>query len=81
MVSFPCRLHHEFRASYSILSSTEYAFKAINQEELTSVALESKDVALVATQKEIPDKLVDPLGWLMNAGKKLPVFETKNYTI
>ena len=53
----------------------------INQEELTSVALEGKDVVVVATQKEIPDKLVDPLGWLMNEDKKLPVFETKNYVL
>ena len=54
LVSFPC-LYHEFRVMklcfYSISSSTEYAFKAINQEELTSVTLKTKDVAVVATQK------------------------------
>lgn len=38
----------------------EYAFKAINQEGLTSIALKGKDVAVVATQKKIPDKLIDP---------------------
>ena len=52
--SFPC-LFHKFRVMklffYSISLSTEYAFKAINQEELTSVTLKTKDVAVVATQK------------------------------
>lgn len=38
----------------------EYAFKAINQEGLTSIAMKGKDVAVVATQKKIPDKLIDP---------------------
>lgn len=38
----------------------EYAFKAINQEGLTSVALKGKDVAVIATQKKIPDKTIDP---------------------
>lgn len=38
----------------------EYAFKAINQEGNTSVALKGKDIAIVATQKKIPDKLIDP---------------------
>lgn len=40
--------------------STEYAFKAINQEGLTSVAVKGIDVAVVATQKKIPDKTIDP---------------------
>lgn len=43
-----------------MFSPVEYAFKAINQEGLTSIALKGKDVAVVATQKKIPDKLIDP---------------------
>lgn len=43
-----------------LFSPAEYAFKAINQEGLTSVALKGKDVAVVATEKKIPDKLIDP---------------------
>jgi 20S proteasome subunit alpha 1 len=38
----------------------EYAFKAINHDGNTSVALKGKDVAVVATQKKVPDKLIDP---------------------
>ena len=39
---------------------TEYAFKAINQSGITSVALKGKENSVVVTQRKVPDKLLEP---------------------
>ena len=36
----------------------EYAFKAINSENITSIAVRGLDSAVVITQKKVPDKLM-----------------------
>lgn len=41
------------------LYQVEYAFKAINQASLTSVAVKGVDTVVCVTQRKIPDKLID----------------------
>jgi 20S proteasome subunit alpha 1 len=42
------------------LWQVEYAFKAVKQSDVTAVSARSDDFVVVAVQRKVPDKLIDP---------------------
>lgn len=43
---------------FFLIVQSEYAFKAINAENVTSIGLRGENCAVVITQKKVPDKLI-----------------------